>query len=498
MDGEERRNVKAASGRQSCLLLGIGTLLAAFSNGNYAIPAAAWIAPVFIMRFMRSHSIRIGSPLALGALTLASTSITWNMLSLGLLPPSLRILAGLVWGVRFFLPFMADRILSPRLKGFRATLVFPLTWTTMEYMYSLTVEGTWGALAYTQYGNLPLIQLASVTGIWGIAFLMTWFASVVNWVWEQEFKWERVRRGVFLYAGVLALVLFSGGARLSLFPPESKTVCVAAITKSEPFSSFFDVHGKRESVCKSSKEERLHFLTQSRRAAKAGAGIVTWQEHAVFIREEEETDFVEECRQMAQDEGIYLIMAYNTYPLDFPSAPWKNKLTGIDRSGRIMWEYLKSYPSMALEPGLPPGDRKAPLMDTIHGKIGSVICTDQEHPELIRQAGKDRSFLLLIPSADWKGVTPLHTQMAALRAVENGCAIVKAAGNGLSAAFDHQGRVLSTLDYYRTKEQSVMLAHVPTQSSATLYTKIGDGFAWLCAAGLTVLVVIALRGQRKP
>ena len=496
MEGEEGKNVPA-SGGQSCLLLGIGTLLAAFSNGNYAIPAAAWIAPVFIMRFMRSRGIVIGSPLALAALMLASTSITWKMLSLDLLPPSLRILAGLVWGIRYFLPFLADRILSPRLAGFSATLVFPLTWTTMEYLYSLSVEGTWGALAYTQYGNLPLIQLASVTGIWGIAFLMTWFASVVNWAWEREFEWERVRRGVFLYAGVLFVVLLHGGARLSLFPPDSKTVCVAAITKPEPLSSFFDVRGTMESVCKRSKEERTHFLRQSRWAAKAGAGIVMWQEHAVFLQEEEEGDFVEECRHMAQDEGIYLIMAYNTYPRDFPSLPWKNKLTGIDSSGKIVWQYLKSYPSAALEPGLPPGDRRLPLMDTIHGKIGSVICTDQEHPALIRQAGKAGAFLLLVPSAAWKGVTPLHTQMAAFRAVENGCAIVKASGNGLSAAFDHQGRVLSTLDYCRTIEQSVMLAHVPTESSATLYTQIGDGFAWLCAAGMAALILIALRGQNR-
>ena len=49
--------------------------------------------------------------------------------------------------------------------------------------------------AYTQYGNLPLLQLLSVTGLWGIDFLMSWLASVVNWAWERGFAWPRVRGG---------------------------------------------------------------------------------------------------------------------------------------------------------------------------------------------------------------------------------------------------------------------------------------------------------------
>jgi apolipoprotein N-acyltransferase len=80
-----------------------------------------------------------------------------------------------------FLPYLLDRLLARRLGGQIGTLVFPLAVTTVSYLFALVGPfGTFGNLAYTQYGNLPLLQLLSVTGIWGLDFLMSWLASLVN------------------------------------------------------------------------------------------------------------------------------------------------------------------------------------------------------------------------------------------------------------------------------------------------------------------------------
>ncbi len=55
--------------------------------------------------------------------------------------------------------------------------------TTIWYLNALLdpFSGTQGNPAYTQYSNLPLLQLLSVTGLWGIVFVMSWLASLVNW-----------------------------------------------------------------------------------------------------------------------------------------------------------------------------------------------------------------------------------------------------------------------------------------------------------------------------
>ena len=88
-------------------------------------------------------------------------------------------------------------------------------------------------MAYTQHDNLPLMQLASVTGIFGIAFLIAWFASVVNWAWHHDFAWYAIRGGALLYAGVFSLVMLAGATRLALGASEAKSIRAAVISGPE-------------------------------------------------------------------------------------------------------------------------------------------------------------------------------------------------------------------------------------------------------------------------
>jgi len=209
---QQVRTIK--SDRWSYLWLALGAILLLFANGRWIIPLAAWLAGVFIMRFLRTQKPVRGLILVLLA-SIVVTIVAWQ----GMIPvPGVfyyLVAAGI--GTTIFLPYLADRLIAPRLNGFASTLVFPLAWAVVEYLNSLASPyGTWGALAYTQVNNLPLIQLVSVTGIWGLAFLIAWFASVINWAWERQFEWKKVRAGAMLYVGTLVLVLLFGGARVSI------------------------------------------------------------------------------------------------------------------------------------------------------------------------------------------------------------------------------------------------------------------------------------------
>jgi apolipoprotein N-acyltransferase len=76
--------------------------------------------------------------------------------------------------------------------------------------------------------------------------------------------------------------------------------------------------------------------------------------------------------------------------------------------------------------------------------------------------------------------------MAIMRAIENGFSLVHPAGPVLSVATDNHGRIISSLDYYSGNEQ-IMYTEVPSRHSFTIYSRVGDAFAWLCIAGLVVL-----------
>ncbi len=229
---------------------GIAFLLMVVSNWTYTIPVAAWLYPVFLMRFMRLEKVAWGLSLGVAVSITAGIIMMWWTLSNEMLfPPSVRLLSGAAAGFLVFLPFAIDRLMAWRIGGFASTLLFPMAYTVMELAMSFDrYRSTWGSLAYTQYGNLPLVQMVSVTGIWGVTFLVAWFASVVNWAWSRGVGAPGVKRGLLLYASVLAIVLLAGGARLAFFPPHGETTRVAAITKPKEFHSLFPINETRESA----------------------------------------------------------------------------------------------------------------------------------------------------------------------------------------------------------------------------------------------------------
>ena len=216
--------------RLSFLWLAVAVALMLFAARRWTVPLAAWLAPVFLLRFIRTQRVGWGLLFAWLARTVVSVIASrGTILYPGFLPYVLVAFVSLL----VTLAFLADRLVAPRLGGFLATLVFPAAFTTIEYLSARGPFGTYNSIAYSQYGDLPLMQLVSVTGIWGIVFLMTWFAAVANWAWEKEFAWTKIRGGGLTFVTVLAVVLLAGGARLAVFPPRSGQVSVAGVSASQ-------------------------------------------------------------------------------------------------------------------------------------------------------------------------------------------------------------------------------------------------------------------------
>ena len=124
--------------RLSYLWLAIAAALFVFYAGRLAIPLAAWLAPLFLLRFVRTQRPLPGLLLAwLVRFAVAAVVPSGLFLLSGIGYYALvLLLAGLS-----MLPYLADRLLTPRLQGFVATLVFPLAFTTFEYLSSFSPTG---------------------------------------------------------------------------------------------------------------------------------------------------------------------------------------------------------------------------------------------------------------------------------------------------------------------------------------------------------------------
>ncbi len=499
--------------RLSYLWLAVAAALLLFAGGRWVIPLAAWLAPVFLLRFVRTQPLLRGLLLAWLVRWAANALTTQGTILYPGLVPYLLLLGTTLVAT---LAFLAARLLAPRLPGFVGTLVFPVACTTLEYLSSFGPYGSFYSSAYSQYGDLPLLQVVAVTGIWGLTFLLTWFAAVVNWAWERGWAGPQVRGGLLLYAGVLGAVLVGGSARLVFFPPTAALVRVAGLSASRtaiaalnqqlpPATVDLLLAGQatpadraRARAAYAALDNAL--LADSRREARAGAKIVLWPEPSGMganVLQEDEPALIQQAGALAHQEGIYLELGLGVFLLPGGPAPFaKDEAVLLDPAGHVVWTYEKTHPAPGEDGLFVPGDGRVPLVASPYGRLAGVICFDQDFPALIRQAGQGGADLLFGPSDDWQAIDPFHAQHATFRAIENGFSLVRQASRGLALATDYEGRVLAAADYYTT-DQQVLVAYVPTHGVPTIYAAIGDLFAWLCVGGLLALTGWAIRPSRR-
>jgi apolipoprotein N-acyltransferase len=411
-------------------------------------------------------------------------------------PTVMYLFIALIIDQLFVLPYLVNRLLSNRYNGVISTLIFPTAFTSAEYLGTLLFpKATWQILAYTQYHNLVLMQLASITGIWGISFLITWFASVINYLWQRDFEWAKIRKVTMIYACVLFAVMITGAARL-IVRSKPNYVRTASVVDARNIDNNLSTCKWTDSkgIGAYSAEVEDNLLRQTNIAADAGAKIVLWQESAGFIPKKEEETFIKNVSALAANRKIYLLMTLWSVPEDFPHHLVENKSMLINPAGNVCLNYLKSNP-VAPEP-IVRGDGIVPMVETPYGKIATAICYDGDFQNFIRQAGKQKADILLLPGNDWKEIAPFHSYMAATRAIENGFAMVHPVGHGLSIATDNRGRLLSSMDFFSTNEQ-IMYADVPIDQSTTIYSQAGDFFAWLCLVGLGALIMKNVKFKMK-
>ena len=488
---------------RSWVWLAIAAALLLFSNGANNVPLAAWLAPVFMLRFVRKQSLKVGLPVAYFLLVGAFAFQFRGMVPI---PGVAYYIFLVVLGIPLVLPYVIDRLIVRKLSGFTASLVFPIAWAATDYLLSRGLYGTWGSAAYSQYGNLPLLQIVSVTGLWGVIFLMGWFAAVCNWLWEEGFTSKRAHAGAWQCAGTIAAVMLLGGARMALFPSSSQTVRIASLSKRQIGPSPSDATWNRLTSNQPTAEDLASirswglavdndFLARAEREGQAGAKIVFWGEANAPVFKQDEAAFISRGAELASKYQIYLGMALGVWNIG-KNPPFENKLVLIEPDGHVAWEYSKARPVPGPEAAMQiRGDGKLRSLDTPYGRLSSVICFDADFPQLLAQAGALGADIVLDPSNDWRAIDPWHTQMASFRAIEQGFNLIRQTSQGLSAAFDYQGRRSAAMDHYQTMDYA-MVSEVPTKGVRTVYSRLGDWFAWVCLLGLVLLTVLSLRQKR--
>jgi apolipoprotein N-acyltransferase len=514
---------------QNLLLGAIAVLLLCLHSPKWTFAPAAWLSAIPLLVLFRSNRLWVG------VVWVFLISFIAGIISQpGVMPFPLPVLLSIIGigSLISLLPFIADHYLYPRSNGFWRTLLFPSTALIIEFSQLNSLSGVWGSIANTQHDFLPLAQTASLVGIWGIVFLVYWFAPVVLFVaerWREE-RSQAMQAG-FLFLLVLSAGLIYGGIRLWQYPLSQKdSVKVAAITLdntsllqsayeavhnttiaihremtplspemqalNEAFAQYLEDPDQPRFQMVSREIDRINrqALSQSKEATEAGAQVLVWSEGLGMAFKKNEKRLIQQAQQLAKEEQVYLLLAMKAFleaPFSAGEPVLENKVLTIAPNGTVINTFFKNRPVPYLESSAP-GDGHIPIIQTEFGQIAPSISYDADFPLLIAQTGRQEADLLLIPTDDWHTIAPYHSYMTRFRAIENGVSVVKSTSRGLSIAYDPLGRIIAEQDFSSAPSGQIMITDVPAQRAPVLYPFIGDSFAWFWSAYLMVAMTLSV------
>ena len=453
----------------SYIYLLIGFIFLFFFNGRWILPIAAFMAPVFLIRFLRFQKPFIGFSIIILACWVSNIFVWKEMMPMS---GFLYYFVTFMMSVFTSLTFLIDRVYTQKLKGIISTFIFPASYIIMDYMtISTNPSGSYGTLAHTQ-SALPLLQLVSITGIWGVTFLILWTASIINWLWDNSFDKKKIRL-VFLVFGIPFILIITWGQHRLSTTIDSPTVRIASINSTKA------AYHHRMTTDYDSLVEKANqgFLRNCEIAATSGAKIIFGRETIISLPVDKEMNFIEKVKTIAKRDSIYIGIPINLIPEKDSYENPENKITWISPTGETLFTYHKAKPTYPGE--CDDGDGMIRYFDSPYGRIGSAICFDMDFPFLIKQAGNMNIYIMLVPGSDWEEISPYHTYVASVRGIENGFNMVRSTFKGFSASFDYKGQLLSYNDFFKTDEL-ILYSDVPVKGQKTIYSFLGDYFAWIC------------------
>jgi apolipoprotein N-acyltransferase len=445
-----------------------------FGTGLQPIWWLAWIAPIPVLLFASRASGSWTFAVALLAWTVGSLN-EWNYLhkviEIPLIPTLLiTILPGLIFAANVLL---YRRFL--RTSIWRAALAFPSLWAVYEFISeSLSPHSTAGNISYSQMKFLPILQLASITGIWGISFCMFLFASTASALLSSNAKQRKLTLAIAVGL-VFALILGFGTSRLHSTPSSQNTIEVGLLASDLRQNILTEHHTDTIRL--------MHdYAAEAEKLAERGAKVVIIPEKIAVVVDSDLPEIDPLFTAIAVNSGARVVVGviHNT-----PAAKWNEaRLYFPDGAVRT---YDKHHMLPSFESSLKPGTDRIEWPEP-SGKWGVTICKDMDFPGLSREYGNDGVGLLLVPAWDFDIDGWQHGSMAILRGVESGFSIARAPKQGILSVTDDRGRILAEQVTSASVTFTSLLAAVPVHHDDTLYARFGDWFAWTNIGLLLVLL----------
>ena len=421
-------------------------------------------------------------------------------------------------------------------------------WVALEMVRVRFLGGfPWNPLGASQYQLIPLIQIASVTGVYGVSFLVVWVSlslfSAGRMIFHRpalRFAWQVE---ILLPLAAVAALFAFGFARMNEPDTSGATLRITLVQPGVPQTLIWNPNEN------TNRFQQL--LELSEHALTNKTDLLIWPEAAVPEFNEASyaaiTNLVHmhhiwlifnadavEWRPQAKNKddfdvfnaaflfdpeghfkNVYhkqkLVIFGEYIPLVrwLPFIKWLTPITGSFAAGdRAVPFELERQPPARHESNadIPDAGSETGAPDRV--KTAMLICYEDIFPQLAREyVQADTDFLVNLTNDGWFGDGAAQWQQAAaaiFRAVENGVPLVRSTNNGLTCRVDSHGRLREIFKDKTGSEYGVgsMTVEIPLRQpgekrAPTFYNQHGDWFGWLCVGVTGILLVVKISGQSR-
>jgi apolipoprotein N-acyltransferase len=417
----------------------------------------------------------------------------------------------------FFPAIFSMALAAVGITPLRCLITLPLLWVALEYIRTFIFTGfPWALLGHSQYLRLHLIQIADLSGVYGVSFIIalgnTAVFLTVTHISRRTWHNRPISKPLVLCAFALFAVgfLFSWIYGVWRIKATDHLIAAAPTARVAVIQGNIDQSEKWDPAFQDATIKTYHRLSLA--AKTENPDLIVWPESATpFFLFYDEHPTKKVLTGIEQADRDFLIGSPSFMRRDkkityhnsaYLVIPGTKKISKYDKAHLVPYgEYVpfkKWLPFLGkivaqvgdFQPGAP--GRTLPWKQ--HA-LGVQICYEIIFPGLSRAMVKnDATLLINITNDAWFGTTSgpyQHFSMTIFRAVENRRTLARAANTGISGFIDPVGRILSSTPLL---EEAAVTRALPLIHKKTFYTRFGDLFALACLMG-TIFVIVFESGK---
>lgn len=399
---------------------------------------------------------------------------------------------------------------SPTARCLAYSFQVAIVWTGMEILRGHVITGLpWAVLAHTQWWNLPLIQISSLVGMYGVTFLIAMINGAIANFFIDISKWRASLKAATIPLMLLILCLVYGWMttgessqdekiKIALVPGNIRQVEKLDAWRRGDADPIFHKYVRATEAAAAKEPDMIvwpetcipqYTLLSNTAASRLKLFVKHWKTYLLMGTPHTEYSperkiynaaflLSPDGKEVDKYYKMHLVPVSEYFPMKrYLPESWQELITGVSD-----WDSGHEPTIFSMSPA----------------KFGLVICFESVFPGIFRKAvDKGVNLMGIITNDAWFEGTYAalqHFSMAPFRAVENRVSVFRCANYGVSCIIDPWGRIIQRLE--PKDEEKYIVNDISLHEGGTFYTRHGDYLPWACLVAAIFLVFQTWRYAR--